>query len=119
MGYDSDILQDQTTPQWLYQENYDAFLPCWREPQTPTSWMKNSCVWYSQVLTPLLTMEKLTHYVFAFEYGNRNLSGDAGCHNGLTHAWLSSSLEIYVAEKAIFLEKLIDNELPVSAKHTT
>lgn len=48
--------------------------------------------------------------------GNQDTSGDKGKNNGLTHSWLSSSLEISPEEQIDFLQKLLDNKLPVSLK---
>ena len=45
-----------------------------------------------------------------------DLSGDKGTSNGLTNAWLSSSLEISSLEQIAFLEKLLKESLPVT-KH--
>ncbi|WP_410526374.1 penicillin-binding transpeptidase domain-containing protein [Rickettsia rhipicephali] len=57
--------------------------------------MKNSCVWYSQIITNKeLGIEKFRDYVTQFDCGNRDISGDKGKNNGLTNAWFSSSLEI-------------------------
>ena len=61
-------------------------------------------------------MERFRRYVDAFGYGNRDISGDKGKANGLTHAWLSSSLQISPVEQIGFLSKLLKRELPVSAK---
>jgi len=116
MGYDTGILKDEVHPQWPFKPEYEAFLESWKDPQNPTTWMKNSCVWYSQVLTPKLGMNKFHDYVKKFNYGNQDVSGDKGQNNGLTSAWLSSSLEISPKEQAIFLEKLLANTVPVS-KH--
>lgn len=114
MGYDTGILKDETHPEWLFKLEYQAPLDSWKAPQTPSTWMKNSCVWYSQVLTPKLGLKKFQGYLNKFNYGNKNTLGDKGQNNGLTHAWLSSSLEISPTEQAIFLEKLLTNKLPVS-----
>jgi beta-lactamase class D len=76
--------------------------------------MKNSCVWYSQVLTQKLGMKKFQDYVNKFNYGNQDVSGDKGQNNGLTNSWLSSSLEISPEDQIIFLNKLLTNKLPVS-----
>lgn len=62
--------------------------------------MKESCVWYSQVLTKELGMKKFQDYVTKFSYGNMDLSGDKGQKNGLTHAWVASSLRISAEEQA-------------------
>jgi beta-lactamase class D len=116
MGYDTGVLKDETHPEWRFKPEYEAFLDSWKNPQNPTTWMKNSCVWYSQVLTQQLGMKKFQDYVNKFNYGNLDVSGDIEKNNGLTHAWLSSSLEISPEEQVIFLEKFLANVLPVS-KH--
>jgi beta-lactamase class D len=119
MGYNSGFLKDEGTPTWPFQEGYVDFLPQWKQDQTPTSWIKNSCVWFSHVLTQKLGMEKFQDYVTQFSYGNQDLSGDKGENNGLTQSWLSSSLLISPEEQILFLEKLTNHTLPVSpSAHT-
>lgn len=49
-----------------------------------------------------------------FQYGNKDVSGDPGKDNGLTRAWLSSSLEISPLEQLDFLRKIVGRKLPVS-----
>ena len=44
------------------------------------------------------------------------MSGDKGKDNGLTHSWLSSSLEISPVEQVTFLQNLVNRQLPVSSK---
>ena len=114
IGYDSGILIDEMHPLWPFKKGYPDFLEVWKQDQTPKSWMKNSCVWYSQVLTRKLGMQKFQSYITKFNYGNMDLSGDKGKNNGLTNAWLSSSLEISSIEQIAFLGKLLNNTLPVS-----
>ena len=114
IGYDSGILIDEMHPLWPFKKGYPDFLEVWKQDQTPKSWMKNSCVWYSQVLTKKLGMQNFQSYVTRFNYGNMDLSGDKDKNNGLTNAWLSSSLEISSIEQIAFLGKLLNNTLPVS-----
>ena len=116
MGYDAQILKNETHPQWPFKEGYDDFLATWKVPHNPATWMRDSCVWYSQVLTQKLGMNKFQYYVTRFEYGNLDVSGDKGKNNVLTHSWLSSSLQISPEEQIIFLQKLLDNKLSVSTK---
>ena len=116
MGYDVEILEDETHPQWPFKDGYDLFINVCKGAHNPRTWIRDSCVWYSQVLTQKLGMEKFTDYVVKFNYGNQDVSGDKGKNNGLTNSWLSSSLEISPSEQTIFLQKLVDNALPVSAK---
>lgn len=115
MGYDSGVLKSEEQPAWKFQDVYTDFLPVWKQDQTPKSWMKNSCVWYSQVLTKELGLQKFRDYVTRLNYGNMDISGDKGKDNGLSNSWLSSSLEISSLEQVGFLEKLLADTLPVNA----
>lgn len=114
MGYNEGILVDETHPVWPFKPGYPDWLEVWKQPQNPTTWIKNSCVWYSQVITQKLGMTKFQTYVAKLNYGNQDLSGDPGKNNGLTNAWLSSSLQISPEEQVVFLEKLLHDQLPVS-----
>ncbi|MDF3054180.1 MAG: bla [Gammaproteobacteria bacterium] len=116
MGYDANILIDEAHPEWPFKKDYDLAVNVCKEPHNPRTWMRDSCVWYSQVLTQKLGVEKFREYVTKFNYGNQDVAGDKGKQNGLTHAWLSSSLEISPEEQTIFLQKLIDHNLPLSSK---
>jgi beta-lactamase class D len=116
MGYDSGILKDEDEPAWPYRAEYKAWNEAWRKTITPRPWLRDSVVWYSQALTRELGMERFRRYVDAFQYGNRDVSGDRGKGNGLTHAWLSSSLRISPVEQIGFLRKLLKSELPVSGR---
>lgn len=119
MGFDSGILVDEMHPVWPFKEGYVDWREVWKQDQTPKSWMKESCVWYSQVLTKQLGMKKFQEYVTKFDYGNKDLSGDKGQNNGLTNSWLSSSLQISSAEQVVFLQKMLAGKLPVKPHATT
>jgi beta-lactamase class D len=114
IGYDAGILIDAHTPALPYREEYEAFLESWRKTVDPTSWLRDSVVWYSREITRRLGVERFQHDVDRLDYGNRDLSGDPGKNNGLTNAWLSSSLQISPAEQMVFLRKLLHHQLPVS-----
>ena len=116
MGFDSGFLTDEHLPAIPYREGSPALDPSWKTTVDPTSWIKNSVVWYSQQLTSWLGMERLQRYVTKFSYGNQDLSGNPGMNDGLTQAWLSSSLRISPLEQAAFLERLLARQLPVSAR---
>lgn len=113
IGFDSGILVDEMHPVWPFKEAYVDWRDVWKQDHTPKSWMKESCVWYSQVLTTQLGMEKFQDYVTKFDYGNKNLSGDKGQNNGLTNAWLSSSIRISSIEQVAFLQKMLASKLPI------
>lgn len=116
MGFDAGVFEDQTHPQWEFKDGYDYFVNVCKSTHDPKTWMRDSCVWYSQLLTQKLGNEKFKNYVEKFNYGNKDISGDKDKNNGLTHSWLSSSLLISPEEQVVFLQKLIDGKLPVSKK---
>lgn len=114
MGYDDGILLDENHPTLPFPKSAnDAPKRC-KKAINPREWMKNSCVWYSQEITKKLGMEKFRTYVEKFDYGNRDVTGDSGMNNGLTHSWLSSSIKISPLAQISFLEKLASKKLPVS-----
>ncbi|HEV3270403.1 MAG TPA: penicillin-binding transpeptidase domain-containing protein [Candidatus Rhabdochlamydia sp.] len=108
MGYDAEVLKDEKTPTWLFQEGYDCFLESWKNPQTPQSWMKTSCIWFSRVLATQLGLENMQKYLASLEYGNQDISG------GLTKAWLVSSLKISAEEQVALMQKALLGKLPIS-----
>lgn len=116
MAYNEGSLIDETHPELPFKEGYTDWIDNWKQPHNPRLWMKNSCVWYSQILTQQLGISKFKEYVTKFSYGNLDVSGDKGKNNGLTNSWLSSSLEISPEEQTVLLQKLLDNNLPISIK---
>lgn len=113
MGYDSKILIDETHPEVPFVKGYPDSLESWKHPQTPQSWLKNSCVWYSQYVTKKLGMKTFKDYLKKFDYGNQDASGSTG-KDGLTYSWITSSLKISPKEQILFLDKLLNSKLPVT-----
>jgi beta-lactamase class D len=116
MGYDSGFLTDEHHPALPFREGYLATDPAWKATVDPTSWIQNSVVWYSQQLTVWLGRERLHNYLVRFKYGNQDISGNPGMNDGLTQAWLSSSLRISPLEQVSFLQRLVTRQLSVSAR---
>lgn len=114
MGYDSGILESSEEPVWNFKSEYADWLEVWKQPHNPKLWLKNSCVWYSQVITKKLGVESFNEYVRLLKYGNKDTSGDVDKSNGLTNCWLSSSLLISPNQQIEFLNKLVKGTLPVS-----
>ncbi|HEV2523944.1 MAG TPA: penicillin-binding transpeptidase domain-containing protein [Gammaproteobacteria bacterium] len=111
MAFDDNLITQTTLFKW---DGKQRALPQWNQDQTPQTWLKNSVVWVSQSLTPQLGMRKIKYYLHEFHYGNQNFSGDPYQNNGLTHAWLESSLKISAEEQLAFLKDFVANTLPVS-----
>ena len=114
MGYDANILVDETKPVWPFVKGYSDWPATWEDSATPRLWMEKSIVWYSQRLAEALGPTKFQAYTRQFNYGNADVSGNPGKHDGLTHAWLGSSLKISPVEQLAFLRKLVRQELGVS-----
>lgn len=115
VGYDAGILVDEHTPSWDYKPEFKAAE---RDQRTvdPTIWEKDSVVWFSQEITRRLGDQRFAAYIAKFNYGNNDISGNAGRNDGLTHSWLSSSLKISPREQIGLLRNIIAHKLPISAK---
>jgi beta-lactamase class D len=116
MGYDAGYLTDEHHPALPYRDSYAASDPAWKTTVDPTSWITNSVVWYSQQLTIWLGHERLQNYLARFAYGNQDITGNPGMNDGLTQAWLDSSLRISPLEQVAFLHRLVAHQLGVSAR---
>ena len=107
IGFDAAILHDGKNPIWPYCDGYDDFLEVWKQPQTPQSWLRYSCVWYSRVLLENLGHSSLEDYIERLDYGNCDISGKT--------FWISSSLAISPREQVAFLRKMLGEQLLVSS----
>jgi beta-lactamase class D len=114
MGYDAGILIDQHHPAWPYQEGYTLNKDDDRGMIDPATWESRSVVWYSQKLTAAMGIEKFRNYVTLFQYGNMDVSGDAGKDNALMRAWLMSSLQISPVEQVDFVRGVLNRKFPVT-----
>lgn len=112
IGYDSRILKDENNPIWTNKEPVTFLKDYWDGEKTPSNWMRFSIVWYSQALTKELGAKAFQGYIDKLNYGNKDLTGNPGKNDGLTQAWLSSSLLISSLEQIAFIEKLAKDDLP-------
>ncbi len=115
MGYDAGILKNEKKPIWNFQTSYDDWLPAWRSPQTPQSWMQHSCVWYAKLLALQLGPEKIQSYLASFKYGNQDISGGLPEPGGENPAWINSSLKISPKEQVELIQKMVNGKLPISS----
>lgn len=111
MAFNQGIINQTTAFKWNGEK---GVIPEHEQDQTPGSWIKYSVVWVSQQLTPKLGYARIKHYLAAFDYGNQDFTGDPGKNNGLTFAWLSSSLKISAYEQLNFLKAMLSDELPIT-----
>lgn len=119
MGFETGILRDGIDPAWTYDGSFPAPERD-RKTVDPTSWERDSVVWYSRALVKRMAKQDgddvLGKWLERLDYGNRDASGDPGKNNGLTQAWLSSSIQISPQEQTRFLRRLVTGDLPVSAR---
>jgi beta-lactamase class D len=115
MGYDAGVLEDERHPSWDGRPE-SSKNPADTRSVDPTAWERDSVVWYSQALTRKLGLERFRDYVERLGYGNRDISGNPGKADGLTHSWLTSSLAISPDEQVQFLRRLLARDLPVSRR---
>jgi beta-lactamase class D len=115
MGFDAGILIGADQPAWPYQPEYKADRADWQVTTTPTTWLRDSVLWYSRVLVAEMGAERFAKYVTDFDYGNADISGDPGKHNSLTRSWINSSLLITPEEQVRFVRRMLAGELPATA----
>lgn len=113
MGYDAGFLKDENSPTLPFRDGYPDWRDNWKAATDPSKWMRDSVVWYSQQVTRSLGPERFAAYTKKFDYGNTDVAGDAK-HDGLTMAWLGSSLRISPLEQLTFLGKVVNRQLGVS-----
>lgn len=111
MAFNQGIINQHTIFKW---DGKNREYPDWNQDQTPQSWLKNSVLWVSQQITPQLGYARIKHYLASFDYGNQDFTGDPGKNNGLTYAWLGSSLKISAFEQLNFLKAMLNNELSIT-----
>jgi beta-lactamase class D/beta-lactamase class D OXA-1 len=116
MAFNQGIINQNTVFKW---DGKEGVIPEHDRDQTPNSWLKYSVLWVSQQITPQLGYARIKHYLAGFSYGNQDFNGDPGKYNGITHAWLGSSLKISAMEQLNFLKAMLSNELPVSDEAVT
>lgn len=118
MGFESGALKDENT--LLKWDGGERGIASWNRDHTASSWMRDSVVWYSQMLTPRIGEKKMSFYLKKFQYGNQDLSG------GIQEAWLTpapfmkapvkNSLKISAYEQLEFMKKLWSEGLPVQQR---
>jgi beta-lactamase class D/beta-lactamase regulating signal transducer with metallopeptidase domain len=115
MGFDSGVLHDDHTPYLPYKPSYASSNPAWRHGTDPAGWLRESVVWYSQQVTLRLGAARVRSYVQAFDYGNRDLASVAGMDDAIALSEVSPTLKISPLEETVFLRKVVNRSLPVSA----
>ncbi len=82
----------------------------WNGDQTLKTAVRYSCVWVYTGFTEQIPAETYQKYVNAFDYGNKDLTGQP------TRFWLAGLLRISANQQISFLRKFYNYELPVSQR---
>lgn len=115
MGFDAGILKDAHNPAWDYDPKvHQASRPEEKQRTDPTSFEKNSVIWFSREITGRLGAAKFKAYIDRLGYGNRDVSGNPGKNDGLTHSWLASSLRVSPDEQVALVRHMLTGQLAVS-----
>src|SRR5471030_108016 len=49
IGFDSGILRDENNPSWPCKKGCNYYVNVCKGDHNPRTWMRDSCLWYSQV----------------------------------------------------------------------
>ncbi|GHE46200.1 beta-lactamase [Camelimonas fluminis] len=119
MGFETGLLTGLHDPVWRYDGSFQAPQRDHKDVD-PVIWERDSVVWFSRELVKRLAARDgasaFGAWVARLNYGNQDVSGDPGKNNGLTNAWLSSSLRISPEEQTTFIRRLLRDDLPASAR---
>jgi beta-lactamase class D len=86
-------------------------IPSWNQDHTLKTAIANSVVWYYQELARRVGKERMQPFVAAVGYGNHDISGN------IDSFWLDGALRISADEQVAFLKRLVQNDLPFSARN--
>ncbi len=81
-------------------------LAAWNKDHTMRSAMPVSCVWFYQALARRIGKEHMQYWVNQVAYGNKNIGKE------IDDFWLQGEIRISANEQLVFIEKLINNQLP-------
>lgn len=118
MAFDTGVLKDETSGfKW---DGEPRIIADWNKDHDATTWLRDSVVWFSQKITPLVGRAKIQSYLRAFNFGNQDFSG------GLEDAWLTSTpfskkkirttVLISAFDQIDFIKNLWSYQLPVTKR---
>lgn len=110
MGFDHGFLETPHSPTIEFDpQHHIASNDNWKHDQTPTTWMKVSCLWYSIEIAKHLGNDQFDRYIKLINYGNATVNWSTET------PWVMSSLKISAQEQVSLLQKLNEGKLPLKA----
>jgi beta-lactamase class D len=106
------IIVNEVSPILDYDEDFVDWIGYWRSASNASNFEENSCSLYMKSIVQRVGADKLQAYIDSFDYGNKDLS--AIKTNSSQECKITQSLQISPIEQVEFLQKLINNKLPIS-----
>ncbi len=119
ISHEYKIITSPDRPKWHYKTKYDDIFSImkdsWRKDHNPSSWIKENCVWYSQIIAQGIGTSRLRKRVNALGYG----SDDPSCSTQYLNKskmpfWLPQHLTISPKEQMLLLEKMLSYDIDFS-----
>ena len=116
MGFDSGVLRDEHTPYLPYKAGYAA----WQSVLAPRHRSGRLAARIGRLVFGASdgrgwAPHAVRSYVQAFDYGNRGLASVPGVDDAIALSEVSPTLKITPIEQTVFLRKLVNRSLPLSA----
>lgn len=86
------------------------WIPQWSQDHTLHTAMQNSVLWYYQEIARNIGPERMQAHLKSFRYGNQNIG------NQIDRFWLNGDLLISPNQQVEFLERLLSDTPPASAR---
>jgi beta-lactamase class D len=78
----------------------------WEKDHTLATAIRDSVLWYFQIVAERIGPGRMREYIFRCDYGNRDAGGE------IRRFWLDGPLAISAAQQVRFLDRLYENRLP-------
>jgi len=109
IALETEVIKDENeTIKW---DGKKRFVNEWNQDHNLKSGIKYSVVWLYQELAKRIGQEKMSHWVNAANYGNKNIGGN------IDTFWLNGEIRISANQQIEFLKRLYLNALPFSIKN--
>jgi beta-lactamase class D len=109
ISLETSVIPDENTVIKWDGTHYD--IPEWNRDHTLRTAIASSVVWYYQELARCVGQERMQKYVDTVGYGNHDITGN------IDSFWLDGALRISADEQVAFLKRLVQNDLPFSARN--
>lgn len=100
------------TNQIIKWDGYEWPNKSWNQDQTLKTAVTYSCVWVFEDIAEEIGLEKYTHYITLFDYGNKDVKGPPN------RFWLDGQIRISANQQLEFLRRFYNYNLEISHQST-